>query len=644
VTETDEETFEVVISSTDPQADVGTPNRANVIIEDDDRAVIGFEETEYTVSENGGSVPVVVSVLEGELSEDVTIVFSTEDGTATRTFPVDYTATTRTLVFGPGNTEQTIAVPISNDQVLEDIENFFANLVLLRNPDDLDVSVEPSRTEITITDFGDDVEIGLERTSYTTEEEVVNVEVCARIQRGMLEREVQVDLQTFDGTAVSTGSNADYTSSSVTLTFDASNTLECVRIPINDDDDLEPNEMFTVSLTTTEPDVILNPRNGEVTILNRDEVTIGFGSPIYSVDENEGPQEVCVVVMSGGFQIPVRVTVNSRDGSASLSSDYTAVNNRVLTFEPGSTEECFDVGIDDDTVDEEDTEDLFLTITTNQDGVILTPDTTRVVIADDDEVVIGFEQTTVTVFEQQDSVELCASIMENTLARTVDVTLSTQPGTATANVDYSSVSNAVFRFSPSVTRQCTTVAIREDNAVEPDSETFTATLVDTPSEGIILRPDLATVTILDETIARFGFERTMYTEVEGNMEEVCVVLQSPIRLDRTVTPRVTSQDITATAQSDYVAVDIEVPFTRGSTRECFNVNLLSDDILEETEQLGLNLVQTEERMSFDPQTTVVNILNEGLYIHNSNWTDNRICSPLRRSSGDWAGERIVHCV
>ena len=65
-------------------------------------------------------------------------------------------------------------------------------------------------------------------------------------------------------------------------------------------------------------------------------------------------------------------------------TDYTAVNNRVLTFEPGSTEESFDVDINDDTVDEEDTEDLFLTITTNQDGVILTPDTTRVVIADDD--------------------------------------------------------------------------------------------------------------------------------------------------------------------------------------------------------------------------------------------------------------------
>ena len=48
------------------------------------------------------------------------------------------------------------------------------------------------------------------------------------------------------------------------------------------------------------------------------------------------------------------------------------------------------------------------------------------------------------------------------------------------------------------------------------------------------------------------------------------------------------------------------------------MNLLSDDILEETEQLRLSLVQTEERMSFDPQTTIVNILDGGgLYIYNS---------------------------
>lgn len=69
----------------------------------------------------------------------------------------------------------------------------------------------------------------------------------------------------------------------------------------------------------------------------------------------------------------------------------------------------------------------------------------------------------------------------------------------TAGVDYGSVNNVILRFSEAVSRQCTTVSIREDDIVEPDSETFTATLTDIPSEGIVLRPDLATVTILDES-------------------------------------------------------------------------------------------------------------------------------------------------
>lgn len=35
--------------------------------------------------------------------------------------------------------------------------------------------------------------------------------------------------------------------------------------------------------------------------------------------------------------------------------------------------------------------------------------------------------------------------------------------------------------------------------MEPNSETFTATLTDSPSDGVILRPDEATVTIIDDT-------------------------------------------------------------------------------------------------------------------------------------------------
>ena len=66
------------------------------------------------------------------------------------------------------------------------------------------------------------------------------------------------------------GADADYTSSTETLTFDGSTSLQCVNIPIIEDVILEENERFTVSITTTDTDVILNPDNGEVIILNDD--------------------------------------------------------------------------------------------------------------------------------------------------------------------------------------------------------------------------------------------------------------------------------------------------------------------------------------------------------------------------------------
>ena len=122
------------------------------------------------------------------------------------------------------------------------------------------------------------------------------------------------------------------------------------------------------------------------------------------------------------------------------------------------------------------------------------------------------------MFEQQGTVEVCAVILDGSLERNVDVTLSTQPGTAQgmyvylytvyqydhindtiAGVDYSSILGAILRFSEtSPNRQCVDITIREDDVFE-DPEIFTVTLVDSPSEGIILSPDIATINITDET-------------------------------------------------------------------------------------------------------------------------------------------------
>ena len=43
-------------------------------------AVIGFESVVYNVKEDTGFVEVTIGVLEGELEETVSVVFSTQDG------------------------------------------------------------------------------------------------------------------------------------------------------------------------------------------------------------------------------------------------------------------------------------------------------------------------------------------------------------------------------------------------------------------------------------------------------------------------------------------------------------------------------------------------------------------------------------
>ena len=58
-----------------------------------------------------------------------------------------------------------------------------------------------------------------------------------------------------------------------------------------------------------------------------------------------------------------------------------------------------------------------------------------------------------------------------------------------------------------------------------------------------------------------------------------------------------------------------VVFEPGDTRQCFNVVLLSDDQLEDTEQFRLILQETEDNMGFDPPTTIVNILSDGWSIY-----------------------------
>ena len=69
---------------------------------------------------------------------------------------------------------------------------------------------------------------------------------------------------------ITTSGDVDYVSTSVILTFDQSNTRACGDISITPDDIYEDDETFSVTLTTGDEDVTLEPDGGIVTITDDD--------------------------------------------------------------------------------------------------------------------------------------------------------------------------------------------------------------------------------------------------------------------------------------------------------------------------------------------------------------------------------------
>ena len=64
----------------------------------------------------------------------------------------DYSSTTRQLSFGPSTSQFDVAIPITDDDISEALEQFFGRLVLADQGTDIDVVLNPNLTTIDIRD------------------------------------------------------------------------------------------------------------------------------------------------------------------------------------------------------------------------------------------------------------------------------------------------------------------------------------------------------------------------------------------------------------------------------------------------------------------------------------------------------------
>ena len=69
---------------------------------------------------------------------------------------------------------------------------------------------------------------------------------------------------------------SDYTSISMNVTFAAGSTMATFRVNISDDTDIEGDEMFTTSLTSSDSNIVTRNNTATVTILDKDGNELSF--------------------------------------------------------------------------------------------------------------------------------------------------------------------------------------------------------------------------------------------------------------------------------------------------------------------------------------------------------------------------------
>lgn len=308
------------------------------IIDDDGVAMLGIGNGSVTEGNSGTRNLTFTVTLAPASSQTVTVQFDTLNGTAVA--GADFTTASGTLSFAPGVTSQTIAVPVIGDTRDEPDETF---TVALSAP--VNAAIGTATGTGTILDDDARPSLRVNDVSVTEGNAATTSLTFTLTLSAASGMEVSVAAASADGTAVA---GADYTAVSTTVTFPPGVISRTVTVPVAGDLLDEPNETFTLRLSSAVNGSIADS-SGTGTITDDDP------APTLAIDDitvSEGAGLATFTVsLSAASGRTVSVRYATANGSASANSDYTAASG-TLSFAPGTTTMTVTVPILDNAVRE----------------------------------------------------------------------------------------------------------------------------------------------------------------------------------------------------------------------------------------------------------------------------------------------------
>ncbi len=490
----------------------GTSTEAVITILDDD----GYTEivtprlqpmaSEFNIMESAGSVEITV-ILDEASTDQVMVSYQTTSVSALS--GIDFSSTLGTLAFDPGEMTSSFSIPITDDGILEGEESFS---VVLFNPIGGSLGApNPVRVVIEDDDYNSsDYELSFTSLTYDVNESADQVLISASLYPAS-PKSVTVEYTTQPGGTAT--EELDFTSLSGELYFMPGETLKTFSLPILEDTDVEDAETVLLSL-----DDAINAEivNGAATLTIHDndgghseKASLQFSASLNAVGEGDSGIQTASIQVSrtGDTESTVSVNYDTEDLTAMQPGDYEPASG-TLTFNPGELVKTFSVEIKGDEVNEQD-EVIRIGLSSpepSSDVILGGLKLVQLTILDDDDpaaqprVVLSADNYVVS--EAANFVTVTYFIVGDH-ATPISLTLATVNGSATAPVDYTTVTINPS-IDPSIYQASVEIPISNDTDMET-FEYFTLILSEISSGALLGNPHSARVTILDDDITRFVY-------------------------------------------------------------------------------------------------------------------------------------------
>jgi hypothetical protein len=325
------ETFRFFVS---PPTNAGLVDGTGVAtIIDDDSGPPGIYINNRTLTE-GAAGTTTMAQFTVKLSEatthTVSVSYATRDETAKSTTG-DFTATSGTLTFPPGNTARLVQIPVKGDNVDESDEQFS---VLLSSVVGASYQVRIGRATIRDDDASPTVNVaGASRPEGDSGSGPVNFKLTLSAPT---ETTITVHYATTNASANSASAGTDYSPVSGTATFLPGETAKPVPVTVFGDVIDEDNERIALNLSAP-TNATLGTASALSIIVDDDPPPTLSVNDVSTTEGNTGAHSVqFVITLSGPAGRSIDVGYTTADGSAVTPSDYTAASG-VVRIPPGAT-------------------------------------------------------------------------------------------------------------------------------------------------------------------------------------------------------------------------------------------------------------------------------------------------------------------